>query len=153
MWKNLLKSDLHKSDYNITWKKIEVSLDSLKNKPEELIHNYKEEGYDDFDTVDVGVGLATVEGMFEADVRHWGIKGVYSFATSIAFDLTFDDSEGEIYETFEIEVDSSSFENDTISGQSEKLNPAQIDVEIDMKGQTDPSKFEISGMILWQGSY
>ena len=74
MWKNLLKSDLRKADYDITWKDIDTTLNKLSNLPEE----YKNmEGFDN------SLTKATVTGGFSADVRHWGVKGDYYLARRI----------------------------------------------------------------------
>ena len=139
MWKNLLKSDLHKSDYNITWKDIDTSLNKLSNLPEE---------YKNMEGFDHSLTKATVTGGFSADVRNWGVKSVYSFAREMTFVLSVEDTESDFYKDIEISIDN--IEDDKDNG---KLNPSYIDIQIDMKGQEDPSKFEVKATITWQGEY
>ena len=148
-WENiLLKSDIHKGDFKIAWTKIPVDDVEIKNKPKELTRILQEEGYDDFDTVDITAGDATVNGYFTADVRTWGVKSLYSYATDLSFVLTLDDTEGDLYKDIDITVKDIEDEDDDV-----KINPREVLVEIDMKGQTDPSQFETKATIVWQGSY
>ena len=148
MWKELLKSDLRKADYKIVWTKIPVDYIKIKNKPKELVSMYSEEGYDDFDTVEAEAGDATVEGYFSADIRTWGIKSLYSYANEISFTLTFDDTESDIYEDLDIVI------TEIETGEDDmKINPSDIEVTIDMKGQMDASQFETEAIVNWQGPY
>ena len=148
MWKELLKSDLRKADYKIVWEKIPVDDIDIKNKPKELINIYSEEGYDDFDTVEVEAGDATVEGFFYADIRSWGIKELSSSADEISFTLSFGDTESDIYEDLDIVI------TEIETGEDDmKINPSDIEVTIDMKGQMDASQFETKAIVNWQGSY
>lgn len=137
MWKNLLKSDLRKSDYDITWKDIDTTLQTLSNLPK----NYPPYPFDQ-------LTKATVTGGFSADVRNWGVKSVYSFAREMTFVLSLEDTESDFYKDIEISIDN--IEDDKDNG---KLNPSYIDIQIDMKGQEDPSKFEVKATITWQGEY
>ena len=147
MWKELLKSDLRKADYKIVWTKIPVDA-TITNKPKELVNMYAEEGYDDFDTVEVEAGDATVEGYFYADIRSWGIKELRSSANEISFTLTFDDTEGDIYEDLDIVI------TEIETGEDDmQINPSDIEVTIDMKGQMDASQFETKAIVNWQGPY
>jgi hypothetical protein len=148
MWKELLKSDLRKADYKIVWEKIYVDYVKIKNKPKEWVNMYSEEGYDDFDTVEVEAGDATVEGYFYVDVRTWGVKELSSSANEISFVLSLEDSESDIYEDLDIVITEIENGEDDI-----KINPSDIEVTIDMKGQTDPSKFETKAIVNWQGVY
>ena len=148
MWKNLLKSDLRKADYKIVWEKIPVDDIDIKNKPKELVSMYSEEGYDDFDTVEAEAGDATVEGYFDADIRTWGVKSLYSYANKISFTLTFDDTESDIYEDLDIVI------TEIETGEDDmRINPFNIEVIIDMKGQMDASQFETKAIVNWQGPY
>ena len=148
MWKNLLKSDLRKADYKIVWEKIPVDDIDIKNKPKELVSMYSEEGYDDFDTVEAEAGDATVEGYFDADIRTWGVKSLYSYANKISFTLTFDDTESDIYEDLDIVI------TEIETGEDDmQINPFNIEVIIDMKGQMDASQFETKAIVNWQGPY
>jgi len=148
-WENiLLKSDIRKGDFKITWTKITVDDVEIKNKPKELTRMLQEEGHDDFDTVDITTGDATVNGYFTADVRTWGVKSLYSYATDLSFVLTLEDTEGDLYKDIDITV-----ENIEDEGDDMKINPREVLVEIDMKGQSDPSQFETKATIIWQGSY
>ena len=148
-WENiLLKSDIRKGDFKITWTKIPVDDVEIKNKPKELTRMLQEERYDDFDTVDITAGDATVNGYFTADVRTWGVKSLYSYATDLSFVLTLEDTEGDLYKDMDITVEDIEDEDDDM-----KINPREVLVEIDMKGQTDPSQFETKATIVWQGSY
>lgn len=147
-WKNtLLKSNISKGQFDITWENIDVDVLSIKNKPQELIN--MDAG---FDTVDQTPSKATVKGQFEADVRTWGIKSVYSYAREISFLLTFDDTETDIYEDIDITIDDN-IEDETLDFEGPRLNPHLIEVEIDMKGQKDPSRFETKATVVWQGEY
>ena len=147
MWKELLKSDLRKADYKIVWAKIPVDV-TITNKPKELVSMYSEEGYDDFDTVEAEAGDATVEGYFYADIRSWGIKELRSSANEISFTLTFDDTEGDIYEDLDIVI------TEIKTGEDDmQINPSDIEVTIDMKGQMDASQFETKAIVNWQGPY
>ena len=147
-WKNtLLKSDISKGQFDITWENIDVDDLTIKNKPQELIN--MDAG---FDTVDQTASKATIKGIFEVDVRTWGIKEVYSIAREISFVLTFDDTETDIYEDIDITIDDN-IEDDRLNDDVPRLNPAMIEVEIDMKGQKDPSRFETKATVVWQGEY
>ena len=148
MWKELLKSDLRKADYKIVWTKIPVDDIDIKNKPKELVSMYSEEGYDDFDTVEAEAGDATVEGYFYADIRTWGIKELRSSVDEISFTLSFGDTESDIYEDLDIVI--TEIEN----GEDDmQINPYNIEVIIDMKGQMDSSQFETKAIVNWQGPY
>ena len=147
-WKNtLLKSDIRKGDFDITWEKIDIDSLTVKNKPQEWIN--MDAG---FDTVDRTASKATVKGYFYADIRTWGIKSLYSVAREISFVLTFDDTETDIYEDIDITYDGD-IKDDTLNYEGPRINPSMIEMEIDMKGQKDPSKFEIKATVVWQGEY
>ena len=147
-WKNtLLKSDIRKGQFDITWADIGVGDLIIKNKPQELINMDAE-----FDTVDQTASEATVKGIFEVDVRTWGIKSLYSVAREISFVLTFDDTETDIYEDIDITIDDN-IEDETLDFEGPQINPHSIEVEIDMKGQKDPSRFETKATVVWQGEY
>tara|TARA_R100000734_G_scaffold10908_1_gene8193 strand:- start:5453 stop:5905 length:453 start_codon:yes stop_codon:yes gene_type:complete len=148
-WENILsKSDIRKGDFKIAWTKIPVDDVEIKNKPKELTRMLQEEGYDDFDTVDIEAGDATVNGYFTADIRTWGVKSLYSYATDLSFVLTLEDTEGDLYKDIDITVKDIEDEDDDM-----KINPREVLVEIDMKGQSDPSQFDTKATIVWQGSY
>ena len=147
-WKNtLLKSDIRKGYFDITWEEIDIDYLVVKNKPQELINM---DG--NFDTVEETASKATVEGYFYADIRTWGIKSLYSVAREISFVLTFDDTETDIYEDIDITYDGD-IKDDTLNYEGPRINPTMIEMEIDMKGQKDPSKFEIKATVVWQGEY
>ena len=147
-WKNtLLKSDIRKGQFDITWENIDVDYLVVKNKPQELIN--MDAG---FDTVDKTAGEATVKGYLELDIRTWGIKSLYSVAREISFVLTFDDTETDIYEDIDITYDGD-IKDDTLNYEGPRINPSMIEMEIDMKGKKDPSKFEIKATVVWQGEY
>ena len=149
-WENILsKSDIRKGDFKIAWTKINVDDVEIKNKPKELTRMLQEEGYDDFDTVDITAGDATVNGYFVAEIRSWGVKSLYSYANDLSFTLNFEDTEGDLYKDMDITVENIDDEDD----DDMKINPSEIRVEIDMKGQSDPSQFETKATIIWQGSW
>ena len=148
MWKELLKSDLRKADYKMVWEKIYVDYVNIKNKPKEWVNMYSQEGYEDFDTVEIEVGPATVEGYFYADIRDWGVKELRSSANEISFVLGLEDSESDIYEDLDIVI--TKIEN----GEDDmQINPSSIEVTIDLKGQMDASQFETKAIVNWQGTY
>ena len=66
--------------------------------------------------------------------------------------LTFDDTETDIYEDIDITYDGD-IKDDTLNYEGPRINPSMIEMEIDMKGQKDPSKFEIKATVVWQGEY
>ena len=66
----------------------------------------------------------------------------------MTFVLSLEDTESDFYKDIEISIDN--IEDDKDNG---KLNPSYIDIQIDMKGQEDPSKFEVKATITWQGEY
>ena len=147
-WKNtLLKSDIRKGQFDITWENIDVDYLVVKNKPQEWIN--MDAG---FDTVDRTASKASVKGYFYADIRTWGIKSLYSVAREISFVLTFDDTETDIYEDIDITYDGD-IKDDTLNYEGPRINPSMIEMEIDMKGQKDPSKFEIKDTVVWQWEY
>ena len=146
-WENILsKSNIRKADFDITWKDIDVDDLEVKNVPKELEN--MDEG---FNTVDVMAGKATIEGGLNLDIRHWGVKGIGSTASKIEFVLTFEDTETDLYEYMDVIITDTTDET-VISGQP-ALNPAYITVVIDMKGQKDPSQFETTAEVWWQGEY
>lgn len=150
-WKDeIMKTNIRKGDYSIKWESIEIDDLVLKNKPKELIN--MDAG---FDTVDVTAGEATVKGAFEVDVRTWGIKSLYSYATNITFVMTFEDTETDLYEDIDVEIDftGSGMEDDHINTENEQINPAYIHVEIDMRESKNSSQFETKATIYWQGTY
>tara|TARA_R100001129_G_C5312337_1_gene245520 strand:+ start:1279 stop:1758 length:480 start_codon:yes stop_codon:yes gene_type:complete len=147
-WKNtLLKSDIRKGQFDITWTNIEIDSLTVKNKPQEWIN--MDAG---FDTVDQSRSEATVKGVFEADVRTWGIKSLYSIAREISFLLTIEDTETDLDEDIDITIDDN-IEDETLDFEGPRINPHSIEVEIDMKGQKDPSRFETKATVVWQGEY
>lgn len=151
-WENILsKSDIRKGDFKITWTEIPVDDVEIKNKPKELTRMLQEEGYSDFDTVDMTAGDATVNGYFVADIRSWGVKSLYSYSTDLSFTLTFEDTEGDLYKDMDITIERT--ESEKAYNSDMQINPQEIRVEIDMKGQSDPSQFETSAIVIWQGVY
>nr|MDB4346081.1 hypothetical protein [bacterium] len=149
-WKNnLRKSELRKMEYSINWTGIKVDYLDIKNKPKDLINMEA-----NFDTVEATAEKAIVNGEFLADIRRNGIKDIGSYATDISLRITFEDTETDLYEEIDIEIDSAvdSIEDDIVEG-NQRINPAYIEVKIDMKEQKDPSQFEKTATIWWQGTY
>ena len=146
-WKNnLRKSELRKMEYSVNWTDIKVDYLDIKNKPKDLINMEA-----NFDTVEATAEKAIVNGEFSADIRRNGIKDIGSYATDISLRITFEDTETDLYEEIDIEIDSD-ITDENIEGRVQ-INPAYIEVEIDMKGQKDPSQFKKAARIWWQGSY
>ena len=144
-WRNsLLKSDIRKADYDITWKEIDIDDITIKNKPQELVS----------DTIEITASDATVEGGIDLDIRNWGVKSVYSFARKIKFTMTFEDIDtwNHVIDDIDIVIDDN-IEDAQFQDEKERFNPSEIHIEVDMKGQQDPSKFETKATIYWQGSY
>ncbi len=149
-WENiLLKSDIRKGDVEMSWTEIPVDDVEIKNKPKELTRMLQ--GYDDFDTVDITAGDATVKGYFVAELRSWGVKSLYSYANELSFTLTFEDTEGDLHKDMDITVEN--IETDELDSEKTKVNPKEVRIEIDMKGQSDPSQFETNATITWIGVY
>mgnify|MGYP003120578220 CR=1 FL=1 len=131
-WKNnLRKSELRKMEYSINWTGIKVDYLDIKNKPKDLINMEA-----NFDTVEATAEKAVVNGEFSADIRRTGIKEIGSYATDIFLRITFEDTETDIYEEFDVEIDSATDSiGDNIVEGNQRINPAYIEVEIDMKEQ------------------
>lgn len=149
-WKNnLRKSELKKMQYDITWKKIKVDYLSVKNKPEGLKNIDGK-----FDTVEATAEGATIRGEFSADVRSSRIKEIGSRADEISLRIIFEDTETDLYEEFDVDIMSppDTIEDNMHDGNL-KINPAYIEVELDMKGQKDPEQFEKIVRIYWEGTY
>ena len=141
----LSKSIIRKYDYEITWKKIEVEDIQVKNIPKDL------ENMDaGFNTVDITADEATIKGGIDLDIRGWGVKDIRSRASKIQFVMNFEDTETDIYEDIDVMI--TDITNDKLRDET-PLNPAYVDVVIDMKGQKDPSKFDAKATIFWQGAY
>ena len=111
----------------------------------------------EFGNVVVGLvniyGNADGEGIYEIDVK--------PFEATIHFSIIYDedrrdpqndgkDIDLKIYETFDIR----DFDNEPELNEGHyHLNVQGLNVEIDMKGTTDSSKWEFTGTILWIDDY
>jgi len=146
-WKNnLRKANLRKSDYDIKWDAKDYARISVKNVPNGVEYTEQE------------ITRCIVNGSFSADVRYSGVKSVGSHAISVELDfdyITFKEGDAASDDktvTYELKFDADELEDDMPS-RIDAFNPSEVNIDIDMKNQTDSDKFEISGNFEWQGSY
>ena len=141
-WRDIIKEDIKKYS-EITWRDIEIWSVDYKNRP------------DDFkgDNIYFTESGATVKGVFDPDVRDWGIKSVNSYATAVSFtaEIVDEEDEDDVIGVLEIEIQW----NDIRSSYSSEaaINPSNVTIEVDMKGQKDPKNFDVSCEIEWEGSW
>jgi len=144
-WKHIIKEDIKKYS-RITWEKIDIDDIQYDNLPDDFKN--MENGRN---TIYFEARYATVEGVFDPDVRTWGVKSVGSYATAVSFTAEIvDEEDDDVIEVLEIETTDVETSDDN---NGMPINPSGVRIKVDMKGQKDPKNFDVSVEVDWQGPY
>ena len=144
-WKDIVKEDIKKYS-QITWEEIDIDDIQYDNLPDDFKN--MENGRN---TIYFNAKYATVEGVFDPDIRTWGVKSVSSFATAVSFTAEIvEEEDDDVIGVLEIETTDveTAHDNDGMP-----INPSSLRIKVDMKGQKDPKNFDVNCLVDWQGPY